>query len=108
MKTIKTIVSIYFLLFIRISFVSNQPLVGNSDPKKGFVCDSDRAIKRAIKKSEEDIKKFKMDEMVPGIVVGISIKGKNVWTKAFGHTDIENKIKTHKDSFWRMASISKS
>jgi serine beta-lactamase-like protein LACTB len=83
-------------------------LVGNSDPKKGFVCDSDRAIKRAIKKSEEDIKKFKMDEMVPGIVVGISIKGKNVWTKAFGHTDIENKIKTHKDSFWRMASISKS
>jgi CubicO group peptidase (beta-lactamase class C family) len=110
MKTIKTLVSIYFLLLIRISFVSNLPLVGNSDSKKQFVCESgnDRAIKRAIKKSEEDIKKFKMDEMVPGIVVGISIKGKNVWTKAFGHTDIENKVKTHKDSVWRMASISKS
>src|SRR5258708_2083630 len=43
----------------------------------------------------------------PGIVVGISIKGKQLWTEGFGFTDIENNVKTHKESVWRLASISK-
>jgi serine beta-lactamase-like protein LACTB len=46
--------------------------------------------------------------MIPGLVAGISIKGKTVWTEAFGHTDIENDVKTRTDSVWRMASISKA
>jgi serine beta-lactamase-like protein LACTB len=46
--------------------------------------------------------------MIPGLVAGISIKGKTVWTEAFGHTDIENGVKTRTDSVWRLMSISKS
>jgi serine beta-lactamase-like protein LACTB len=36
------------------------------------------------------------------------IIGKEVWTQAFGQTDIENNVKTRIDSVWRIASISKS
>jgi CubicO group peptidase (beta-lactamase class C family) len=46
--------------------------------------------------------------MIPGLVAGISIKGKTVWTQAFGRTDIENDVKIRTDSVWRMASISKA
>src|SRR5882724_10906531 len=44
---------------------------------------------------------------VPGIVVGLSIKGKTVFTEGFGYTDIENDVKTDESSVWRLASISK-
>jgi CubicO group peptidase (beta-lactamase class C family) len=46
--------------------------------------------------------------MIPGLEAGISIKGKTVWTEAFGQTDIENNVKTRTDSVWRIMSISKS
>ncbi|CAG2109954.1 unnamed protein product [Medioppia subpectinata] len=44
---------------------------------------------------------------VPGAVIGFSINGTNVWTEGFGYTDVENDVITHKDSIWRLASISK-
>jgi serine beta-lactamase-like protein LACTB len=69
---------------------------------------SDEDIKSSIKKTNEDVEKARIDQMIPGLVAGISIKGKTVWTEAFGHTDIENDVKTRTDSVWRMASISKS
>jgi len=65
-------------------------------------------VNNAIKKTEDDVEKIRIAEDVPGIVAGISIKGKEVWRQAFGKIDIENNVTTHKDSVWRMASISKS
>jgi len=62
----------------------------------------------SIKKTNEDIEKARIEQMIPGLVAGISIKGKTVWTQAFGRTDIENDVKTRTDSVWRMASISKA
>jgi serine beta-lactamase-like protein LACTB len=74
------------------------------------VCKSgtEEDLKNAITKTYNDIEKIRIEEMIPGLVAGISIKGKDVWTEAFGETDIENEVKTHKDSVWRLASISKS
>lgn len=39
--------------------------------------------------------------------MGLSIKEKDIWTEGFGQINIENDVKTHKDSVWRLASISK-
>jgi CubicO group peptidase (beta-lactamase class C family) len=69
---------------------------------------SEEDIKSSIKKTNEDVEKARIDQMIPGLVAGISIKGKTVWTEAFGHTDIENDVKTRTDSVWRIMSISKS
>jgi serine beta-lactamase-like protein LACTB len=67
-----------------------------------------KKTKSSIKKTNEDVEKARSDQMIPGLVAGISIKGKTVWTEAFGHTDIENDVKTRTDSVWRLMSISKS
>jgi CubicO group peptidase (beta-lactamase class C family) len=74
------------------------------------VCKSgtEEDIKSSIQKTNEEIEKTRIAQMIPGLVAGISIKGKTVWTEAFGQTDIENDVKTRTDSVWRMASISKS
>ncbi|CAG2102332.1 unnamed protein product [Medioppia subpectinata] len=47
-------------------------------------------------------------QSIPGTVIGFSINGTNVWTEGFGYTDVENDVITHKDSVWRLASISKT
>jgi serine beta-lactamase-like protein LACTB len=98
---------INFLLFIKISFALS---IENSYFQNQCVCksDSEEDIKNAIKKTEDDIEKYRIADMIPGVVAGISIKGKDVWTQAFGETDIENNVKTRIDSVWRIASISKS
>ncbi|CAG2111250.1 unnamed protein product [Medioppia subpectinata] len=51
---------------------------------------------------------FMANQSIPGAVLAFSINGTNVWTEGFGYTDVENDVITHKDSIWRLASISKS
>jgi CubicO group peptidase (beta-lactamase class C family) len=99
-----------FLILLKLSFALLQPLVENSYFQNGCVCNSgnDEDMKNAIKKTIDHIEKVRIAEMIPGVVAGISIKGKDVMTEAFGQTDIENDVKTHKDSVWRIGSISKS
>jgi serine beta-lactamase-like protein LACTB len=99
-----------FLILLKLSFALLQPLVENSYFQNGCVCNSgnDEDMKNAIKKTIDHIEKVRIAEMIPGVVGGISIKGKDVMTEAFGQTDIENDVKTHKDSVWRIGSISKS
>jgi serine beta-lactamase-like protein LACTB len=100
-------------LTAQISFPLIQPSVQLNEYsyyENQCVCKSgsDEDIKSSIKKTNEDIEKSRIEQMIPGLVAGISIKGKTVWTQAFGHTDIENDVKTRTDSVWRMASISKA
>ncbi|XP_068131881.1 serine beta-lactamase-like protein LACTB, mitochondrial isoform X1 [Hyperolius riggenbachi] len=54
--------------------------------------------------------KLKMRDEVgsPGIVVGVSVDGKTVWTEGLGFADVENRIPCSPDSVMRVASISKS
>jgi serine beta-lactamase-like protein LACTB len=100
----------YFLILAKISFALLQPSLENSYFLNQCVCNSgsDEDIKNAIKKSIDYVEKVRIENSIPGIVAGISIKGKDVMIEAFGQTDIENDVKTHKDSVWRIASISKA
>jgi CubicO group peptidase (beta-lactamase class C family) len=101
---------INFLLLVKLSLALLQPSIENTYFQNECVCNSgsNEDINKAIQKSIDFIEKARNDELVPGVIAGISIKGKNVMTEAFGQTDIENDVKTHKDSVWRLGSISKS
>ena len=66
------------------------------------------SVAETIQKAYSDIEKIRVAYKIPGVVTGISIKGKTIWTEGFGLIDIENNVVTHRDSVWRMASISKS
>ena len=65
-------------------------------------------LKQAQNISHRLVDQYMKTYTVPGIVVGVSKKGKTVYNEAFGYADIENKVKTRKDSHFRIASISKS
>ena len=60
-----------------------------------------------IKEVTIAINQWMEKELIPGLVIGLSTKGKTLWTEAFGMMNIENNVKTHKESVWRLASISK-
>jgi serine beta-lactamase-like protein LACTB len=60
-----------------------------------------------IEDARHVIESWRAQTSVPGVVIGLSIKGKDIWTEGFGQIDIENDVKTDKDSVWRLASISK-
>jgi CubicO group peptidase (beta-lactamase class C family) len=101
------------LLIAKTSIALMQPSVELNEYsyyESRCICNSgsDEGIMNSIIKTREDIEKAKIEQMVPGLVAGISIKGKTDFTEAFGQTDIENDIKTRTDSVWRMASISKA
>lgn len=65
-------------------------------------------LKQAQNISHRLVDQYRKALIVPGIVVGLSKKGKTVYHEAFGYADIENEVKTRKDSHFRIASISKS
>ncbi|MGH0132206.1 UNVERIFIED_CONTAM: hypothetical protein FKN15_048933 [Acipenser sinensis] len=44
----------------------------------------------------------------PGIVVGVSVDGKQVWTEGLGYADVENRVPCKPETVMRIASISKS
>ena len=61
--------------------------LGNEDPLKQAQNISHRLVDQYMKALK-----------VPGIVVSVSTKGKTVYHEAFGYADIENEVKTRKDS----------
>lgn len=65
-------------------------------------------FKQAIEESRQKLLQWKTIQSIPGYVVGVSIKGKNVWIEGNGFADIENAIPCHKDSVMRIGSISKA
>ncbi|ELW71317.1 Serine beta-lactamase-like protein LACTB, mitochondrial [Tupaia chinensis] len=44
----------------------------------------------------------------PGIVVGVSVDGKEVWSEGLGYADVENRVPCKPETVMRIASISKS
>uniref|UniRef100_A0A6G1S9V0 Serine beta-lactamase-like protein LACTB, mitochondrial n=1 Tax=Aceria tosichella TaxID=561515 RepID=A0A6G1S9V0_9ACAR len=44
---------------------------------------------------------------IPGVTVGVAIRGKTVWSSAFGFCDVENHLECNPDARMRVASISK-
>ncbi|KAJ8311665.1 hypothetical protein KUTeg_011020 [Tegillarca granosa] len=65
-------------------------------------------LEEAIEKSRDIIQRIKDETGGPGIVVAVSIDGKEVWSEGFGYADVENRTPCTPDTVLRIASISKS
>lgn len=67
-----------------------------------------RAFSRAIEASRELVRRVKVEVGAPGIVVGVSVDGKEVWSEGMGFADVENRVPCKPETVMRIASISKS
>ena len=64
-------------------------------------------LEDAIKAIDPWISYKRVDERVPGIAVGITYKGKTVFTKGYGFSDLSKKKKMTPQTLFRVASNSK-
>lgn len=54
------------------------------------------------------LNQWRTANQIPGYVVGVSVRGQEVWKHADGYADIENGIPCNVDTVMRIASISKA
>ncbi|KAM4676871.1 serine beta-lactamase-like protein LACTB, mitochondrial [Discoglossus pictus] len=66
------------------------------------------AYSRATERSRELLSRVKDEVGAPGIVVGVSVDGEEIWTEGLGFADVENRVPCTAESVMRVASISKS
>ncbi|GFO10578.1 serine beta-lactamase-like protein lactb, mitochondrial [Plakobranchus ocellatus] len=66
------------------------------------------SLSRAIQKSQIICQRKKDELGSPGLVVCVSVDGKQVYAEGFGYADLENETPIHPGSVLRIASISKS
>lgn len=64
----------------------------------------DTVVDRCVKR----LNLWKTTNCTPGYVLGVSVRGKNVWLYSDGFADIENGVPCKPDTVMRIASISKS
>lgn len=67
-----------------------------------------RGFSRAIESSRDLLHRIKDEVGAPGIVVGVSVDGKEVWSEGLGYADVENRVPCKPETVMRIASISKS
>nr|XP_012805096.2 serine beta-lactamase-like protein LACTB, mitochondrial [Jaculus jaculus] len=67
-----------------------------------------RCFARAIESSRDLLHRIKDEVGAPGIVVGVSVDGKEVWSEGLGYADVENRVPCKPETVMRIASISKS
>ncbi|XP_076081665.1 serine beta-lactamase-like protein LACTB, mitochondrial [Mytilus galloprovincialis] len=77
------------------------------DEKSGDFNNS-MAMFEAINKARDLIQRIKDETGSPGIVVGVSVNGKDVWKEGLGYSNVENRSPCTADTIFRIASISKS
>ena len=101
-------IAVIFVTFKTINSISDREEFSEFGLNTGYI------EKKIFKNKNEVIEDARhvindliQNKSFPGFVIGFTIKGKSVWTEGFGLIDIENNVKTHKDSVWRLASISK-
>ena len=108
---------VLLLFLINISYINSfsfetdfklKPIVGNGFNEDLHLNAKYDTIDDVIKDARILVNTFMAQNSVPGAVMAFSINGTNVWTEGFGYTDIENNVSTHKDSVWRLGSISKT
>lgn len=61
----------------------------------------------AIKVSRDLVERIKTEVGAPGILVGVSVDGAQVWSEGIGYADLENRVPCSPDTVMRIASISK-
>ncbi|XP_029951192.1 serine beta-lactamase-like protein LACTB, mitochondrial isoform X2 [Salarias fasciatus] len=62
---------------------------------------------RAVKASRELLERIKAEVGAPGMVVGVSVDGAQVWCEGIGYADLENRVPCTPETVMRIASISK-
>ncbi|XP_037006950.1 serine beta-lactamase-like protein LACTB, mitochondrial isoform X2 [Artibeus jamaicensis] len=67
-----------------------------------------RLYARAIDSSRDLLHRIKDEVGAPGIVVGVSVDGKEIWSEGLGYADVENRVPCKPETVMRIASISKS
>ncbi|XP_076589415.1 serine beta-lactamase-like protein LACTB, mitochondrial isoform X2 [Chaetodon auriga] len=61
----------------------------------------------AIKVSRDLVERIKAEVGAPGLVVGVSVDGAQVWCEGVGYADLENRVPCSPETVLRIASISK-
>ncbi|XP_069046810.1 serine beta-lactamase-like protein LACTB, mitochondrial isoform X2 [Lepisosteus oculatus] len=61
----------------------------------------------AIEISRDLLQRIKDEVAAPGIVVGVSVDGTQVWAEGLGYADLENRVRCRPETVMRIASISK-
>ncbi|CAL8293820.1 unnamed protein product [Boreogadus saida] len=62
----------------------------------------------AVRVSRDLVERIKYEVGAPGLVIGVSVDGQQVWCEGFGYADLENRIACRPETVMRIASISKS
>src|SRR5687767_4855196 len=58
--------------------------------------------KKAIKESKSLVQRFMTERSIPGLVIGVSFKGHDIWVKGFGFSNIEQGSKCKADTVMRI------
>ncbi|XP_055571948.1 serine beta-lactamase-like protein LACTB, mitochondrial isoform X1 [Falco biarmicus] len=66
-----------------------------------------RGFGAAIERSRDLLRRIKDEAGIPGILVGVSVDGKEVWSEGLGYADVENRVVCKPETIMRIASISK-
>ena len=64
---------------------------------------NDKKINSLVVKSKNSIELMRNTLNIPCILVGISINGSDLWTEGMGYSDVENRVKCHKHSAFRLS-----
>ncbi|XP_033725011.1 serine beta-lactamase-like protein LACTB, mitochondrial [Pecten maximus] len=65
-------------------------------------------LQEAIDRSRDLAMRIKDESGSPGLVISVSVNGKEVWSEGLGYADVENRVPCSADTVLRIASISKS
>lgn len=66
-----------------------------------------KKMKKAIRDSRSLVDRFMTERSIPGLVIGVSFRGREVWVKGMGLSNVELGTKCRTDTVMRIASISK-
>ncbi|NXU92624.1 LACTB protein, partial [Xiphorhynchus elegans] len=66
-----------------------------------------RGFRGAVRRSRDLLRRVKDEAGIPGIIVGVSVDGKEVWSEGLGYADVENRVLCKPETIMRIASISK-
>ncbi|XP_074489029.1 serine beta-lactamase-like protein LACTB, mitochondrial isoform X2 [Sebastes fasciatus] len=78
----------------------------NCDDKVREARRTDR-YRDAIQVSRDLVQRIQAEVGAPGVVVGVSVDGAQVWSEGIGYADLENRVPCSPETVMRIASISK-
>ncbi|XP_013032701.3 serine beta-lactamase-like protein LACTB, mitochondrial [Anser cygnoides] len=80
---------------------------GGQEEEEATPASSSRGFGAAIERSRDLLRRIKDEAGIPGILVGVSVDGKEVWSEGLGYADVENRVLCKPETIMRIASISK-